>query len=187
MIEIDFNDQIENANLILNGVKNGVPIATYRAMNRSLITARSETSKEIRKKYNIKSRDIKDKSNTRITKASRNTLQSSITYAGRVIPLKNFSVKAPNSKSDRLKVAVKKGSKKPLNSAFIANLGKYGPGIFQRQTSQRKSSKQLYGPSVAHMVEEENVLDGIATKTKDMFEKRMDHEINVILKGYGIK
>lgn len=188
MIEIDMeHDQLEKAFLMLNGVKNGVPTALYRAMNRSLITAKSETSKEIRKRYNIKAGDVKNKANTKITKASRDTLLSSVTYSGRVIPLKNFSVKDAKSRTEMIKVAVKKGPKKPIPHAFVADLGKHGPGVFQRQTSRRNSSKQLYGPSIAHMVEEENVIEGIATKTKEMLDKRLDHEINAILKGYGIK
>lgn len=52
-------------------------------------------------------------------------------------------------------------------------------------TRRRDSSEQLFGPSPAHMMANENVLDKVEEAAQDTIDKRVEHEITRILNGYG--
>ena len=45
--------------------------------------------------------------------------------------------------------------------------------------------KQLYGPSTAQMLNNEEILDKMDETMRVTYEKRIEHEINRILNGYG--
>ena len=72
-----------------------------------------------------------------------------------------------------------------MESAYVADLGRYGVGVFERLTSRRATSQQLFGPSVAHMMENENVLEQVEGSAQETVDKRLEHEISRILNGYG--
>lgn len=185
MIEIT-SEQQERINLILSGIKNAPNRAFFNVINRALATVRSKSGKAIRETYNIKQSDVTANQNMSVKKASSGSLEGSITFGGTVIPLKRFKVTptAPAQRTVSVSVLKSQGGAR-LESAYVADLGKYGVGVFERLTSRRESSQQLYGPSTAHMMGNENVLEQIEEAAQDTIDKRVEHEITRILNGYG--
>ena len=161
MIEIT-NEQIERVNLLLGDIKGAPNRALFNVINRALGTVRSQSGKVIRETYNIKQSDITANQNMKMKRATAGDLVGSIEFAGTVIPLKRFKVSptAPAQRTVSVSVLRAEGGKR-LESAYVADLGKYGVGVFERLTRRRDSSQQLYGPSTAHMMGNENVLDKV--------------------------
>lgn len=185
MIEIT-SEQQERVNLLLNGVKNGPGKVFYNAINRGLDTVRSQSGKAIRETYHVKQGDITANQNMKMNRASAGDLVGSIEFAGTVIPLTKFKVSpsAPAQKTVSVAVLKETGGKR-LESAYVANLGRYGVGVFERLTRRRDSSEQLFGPSTAHMMGNDNVLDKVEKAAQETIDKRIEHEISRILNGYG--
>lgn len=184
MIEIT-NEQIERVNLIVGGIKKAPNKAFYNTINRALSTVRSKSGKMIRETYRIKQKDITSNQNMKMKRASMSDLEGRVEFAGTVIPLIRFKVTPSEPKRKTVSVSVlKEESGKRLQSAYVANLGKYGVGVFERLTSKRESSQQLYGPSTAHMMGNADVILKVEAAAQETINKRVEHEISRILNGY---
>lgn len=183
MIEIT-NEQIERVNLLLGNIKNAPNRAFFNIINRALGTVRSQSGKVIRQTYNIKQSDITANQNMKIKRATAGDLVGEIEFAGTVIPLKRFKV-SPSAPAQRTVSVLKAAGGKRLESAYVADLGKYGVGVFERLTRRRETSQQLYGPSTAHMMGNDDVLSQVEEAAQDTIDKRVEQEINRILNGYG--
>lgn len=183
MIEIS-NEQIERVNAVLRGIRNGSGRVFSNAINRALATVQSKSGDTIREVYNIKKRDISG--NQRMKRASSSDLAGEIEFAGTVIPLIKFRVSPSQPKRKAVSASVLKAEGgKRLAEAYVADLGVYGVGVFERMTQKRESSTQLFGPSVAHMAENANVLEKMEAVAQEKLNERIDHEITRILNGYG--
>ncbi|WP_113673750.1 phage tail protein [Vallitalea guaymasensis] len=184
MIEIT-NEQIERVNLILGGIKKAPNKAFYNSINRSLATVRSKSGKMIRETYRIKQKDITSNQNMKVKRATLSMLEGGIEFAGTVIPLIKFKTTPTQPKQKSVRVSVLKNETgKKLKSAYIANLGKYDVGIFERMTRKRETSMQLYGPSTAHMMSNIDVYQKVEKVAQETIDKRIEHEISRILNGY---
>lgn len=186
MIEIT-EQQINRVNALLGGIKNGPNKAFYNVINRALTTIRTKSGKMIRDSYNIKTGDVKSNQNMKLKRATVQDVEGSVLFAGTVIPLMKFKVNPSEPEQKKVTVSVlrSQGGKR-LEAAYVANLGKYGVGVFERLTSKRESSQQLYGPSAAHMMENADVLQKAETAAQETINKRVEQEISRILNGYGI-
>lgn len=184
MIEVT-NEQIERVNSILGGIKNAPNKAFYNTINRALTTVRSKSGKMIRETYQIKQSDITSNQNMKMKRASVSDLEGQILFAGSVIPLIRFKVSPSEPKHKTVSVSVLRAEGgKRLQSAYVANLGRYGVGVFERLTSKRETSQQLYGPSTAHMMGNEDVLLKVEAAAQETINKRIEQEISRILNGY---
>ena len=185
MIEITA-EQVERVNAVLGGLQNAPNKVFYNVINRALSTVRSQSGKPIAATYQIKQSEIKRNSNMRLKRATAGDLAGQIEVAGTVIPLMKFKVspKEPRRSTVSVQVLRESGGKR-LESAYVADLGRYGVGVFERLTSRRATSQQLFGPSVAHMMENENVLEQVEGSAQETVDKRLEHEISRILNGYG--
>ncbi|MCM1059664.1 MAG: phage tail protein [Eubacterium sp.] len=184
MIEIT-SEQVDRIHLLLGGIKDAPQKAIYNVLNRAVSTVKTTSSKEVRKTYKIKHSDLTSNQNIKTAKAGPSKLEAAISFGGNLIPLMKFNVnpKQPQKKTVSASV-LSSGGKTRLIHAYVANLGKYGVGVFERETSERDSSKQLYGPSAAHLVENKEVLNSIQTAAMNTIDKRIEHEISRILNGY---
>lgn len=184
MIEIT-EQQIDRVNLILGGLKNAPNKAFVGVINRALATVRSQSGKEIRRTYKIRQQDITSNQTMSLKRASGRNIEGSIEFAGALIPLMKFKVNPPAPQQKMVSVSVlQRGGGKRLLHAYVANLGRYGIGVFERETPKRNSSRQLYGPSTAHMMENEDVLSKVEAAAMETIDKRVEHEITRILNGY---
>lgn len=183
MIEISA-EQIDRIHSLLCGVKNAPQKAIHNVLNRAASTVKTASSREVRKTYKIKHGDLTSNQNIKISKAGPSKLEAVISFNGNLIPLIKFDVspKQPQRKIVSASV-LKSGGKKQLIHAYVANL-KYGVGAFERETSERDSSRQLYGPAAAVMVENDSVLKNVQEAAMNTIDKRVEHEISRILNGY---
>ena len=183
---IDLTAQAERVSLILHGIQKGPEKALYNAVNRGLSAVRTKSGKLIRETYFIKQSDLNANQRLTMKKATPSHIAGYIGFAGTVIPLKQFKVTPAEPKQQTVSVSVlrSEGAKR-LEAAYVADLGLYGPGVFERLTSKRETSQQLFGPSPAHMAEHENVLEQTSAIAQEVVNKRLEHEISRILNGYG--
>ena len=109
----------------------------------------------------------------------------SISYAGNVIPLLRFNTKY--SRNGLLQTQVKRnGASTILEHAFAEKV--FGPiGVFERVGYERFPVEQKYGPSTAHMMRNENVVEQMDETIRDTYERRLEHEITRVLNGWGGK
>lgn len=183
MIEITA-EQLDRIHLLLGGVKNAPEKVIHNVLNRAASTVKTTSSREIRKTYKIKHGDLTSNQNIKMSKAGPSKLEAAISFNGNLIPLIKFDVspKQPQRKTVSASV-LKSGGRKQLIHAYVANL-KYGVSAFERETSKRDSSRQLYGPAAAVMVENQSVLENIQQAVTETIDKRVEHEISRILNGY---
>ena len=183
MIEIT-SEQVERIHLLLGGIKDAPRNVIYNVLNRAASTVKTSSSKEVRKTYKIKHGDLTSNQNIRLTKAGRSHLEAAIYFAGNLIPLIKFSVVPKQPQRKTVSASVLNGGRSKLIHAYVTDLGKYGVGVFEHETSAGNTSRQLYGPSPAHMVENADVLNRVQAAAKDTIDKRIEHEISRILNGY---
>ena len=184
MIEIT-TEQTERISLLLGGIKNGMRDAIYNVLNRAVGTVISQTSKYVRQTYAIKHGDLNQNQNVKVSRASRSKLEATIMYAGTLIPLIKFHVDPKNPKRKTVTAStLVNGGAKQLSKAYVADLGVYGVGVFERETFKRDSSKQLFGPSPKHMIETSDVLLKVEAAAMETIDKRVEHEISRILNGW---
>lgn len=183
MIEIT-SEQIDRIHALLDGIPNATQKVVYSVLNRTVTNVKTTSSREVRKTYKIKSSDLTSRQNIKIAKAGPSRLEASIEFGGNLIPLMKFDVtpKQPQRKTVSASVLTS-GGKKQLVHAYVANL-KYGVGVFERETSKRESSRELYGPAAAVMVDNEDVLKKVQDSAIETIDKRVEHEISRILSGY---
>ena len=107
----------------------------------------------------------------------------SISYAGSVLPLLTFNTKY--SRDGRVQTQVKRnGGASTLQHAFVASI--YGPvAVFERVGAPRFPVEQKYGPSTAHMMQNDRVIEQMDETIRETYEKRMEHEISRVLNGWG--
>lgn len=187
MIEIT-ESQINRVDTILSGIKNARYKVFSNAINRGLTAGRTEGAKAIRQTYHVKAGDLTKYGKVRLDKASEGNSVGQIEFAGGVIPLMRFKV-SPTVANERKTVTaavLRNGAGAQVAQAYVTNL-KSGIGVFERITSKRESSQTLYGPSVAHMAENIDVLPRMEEKAQKTINERVEHEIGRILNGYGGK
>lgn len=178
------------------------PNAIANALNRSVSNISSNIVKETRKNYHIKATDVK--STLKTFKASRSKLSVEVKSQGKVLGLNKFKVSPMTvnpRRKNQLKIAVEKTGMKQIHGAFIANLN--GIKVFKgsgkkviptkgryvgRQNSRtkgplmREEINRLFGPSVPQMIGNEDVVENINHQAWITYEKRLNHEINRILR-----
>lgn len=108
-------------------------VAIMRAINRTLTMAKTATSKEIRKVYNIKAGNIKEA--LLLKKASRASLSGYITISGSPLPIIAFGARQT---SKGVSFAIMKGKRTVLPGAFITNVGNHR-GVFAKGSYKGKA------------------------------------------------
>jgi len=155
------------------------------ALNRAGKSAASNVSKEIRKQYTIKKKDLDQKVKT--TKGSLKNPEFVVEIPARGISLfefgspKQFGKPAPTkpgvkrrkrrkSKNAGVKVTVIKRRRQLFADAFIASM-QYGTGIFKRRSSKRGDVKLLYGTQAAQLFGSDQSVQLFADVAADRFAK----------------
>jgi len=177
-IKIDV-PKIKEAISLLDKTGKVVPRATAAALNRAIDSARTEAVRGMRETYTAKYGGLRKE--IKVKRASSSRLESEAGNKGHNLPLLQFRTsptKPPRRQPSSLTAMVRKGGKKPIPGAFVANLGKYGPGVFRRTGPQRRApAEQLYGPGVPIMLGEKGITARVMNKAHDTMGKRLDHEL----------
>ncbi len=191
-IEVDDIDGIRKR---LGGLGDKAPSVIANAINRTTTHIKKVMAEDVVGRYNTTSGAVKK--TIKISKATQAKLQGATVSKASPMALAKFKV-SPNRRvtykngkpSPNVYMAsVKKGeAPKPLNTdpkAFIAIMKETKhKGLFQRDKEKRKSYpiKQLFGPSVPQMIKNEKIIGHIQKEADSTLEKRMDAEINNILR-----
>ena len=172
---------LRDAQMFLVGIKKGYDAATSRAMNRAATSGRSAAVRTIREEYTIKASTVR--SNFKILKATRTSLEAIVYSKGPQIPLVNYRVSpktdTTGAKRKQVRVAVKKkGGLKPLGQSFI-----YKGRPLQRLGSSSLPVKEVYGPAIPLIAGNDAVQKNVEKTMEETFLKRLDHEVKYLLDG----
>lgn len=180
---------LKEAKLLLRTVKNGFPIATSRAINKSSSKTKTFMRKEAVKRYRVKSKDVT--SSMKLTRASRTNLNSQIRSTGKRIPLHKFRVSPKDPKfmpkGKMHKAAVFKGGSMKAIRGFTAKMPSGHIGVFERtgdyNSKGEEKIKENYGPSVPQMLGNKESLKIIEMETIRNIEENMSSETERLLRG----
>lgn len=183
MIEIT-EDTINRVQTILADVPRGAERALTNAINRSLTMAKSQSYKGVMAEYSIKRGVIKEYTSDSIEKASTGDICGVVRFAGEQIPLYKYSGTRPSAPV-KGKVFAGQKSPKAFEHAFYTNVTASKAGIFEREGKSRLPITQIMGSSMRSMVSNAVVMEQVYEETQEMFDKRLEHEIERLLAGYG--
>lgn len=190
MLEVR-SEQMERVHELLGDLPgNKTKAALSNAANRAMQTARGKVWEAVHKKYTVKRNAFYRETKIKLYRANTSAIGAGLEFKGHLIPLIDYNVKgyrAHEKRAVRLtKVKIFRDAEEILRHAYVANLGTYGEAVFERLAPRRDSSSQLYGPSAAHMAQNTEVSDDITTAAQETFDDRLEHEIDRILRGYGV-
>lgn len=188
-IRIDEANQatIERINKILAGVPGGAYKAAYNAMKRAGDTAKTRAGQFAAAEYTIPKStfmsNVKEKTHLTGGDHAGGVATLSISFAGTVLPLLEFNTRY--SRNGQLTTQVKRnGGAATLQHAFAEKV--FGPiAVFERVGAPRFPVEQKFGPSTAHMMQNENVVEQMDKTIQETFEQRAEHEILRVLNGWG--
>lgn len=176
---------LDRANKLLAGIPDGIWKASYSALRRAGDQAKTKAGRFAAAEYTINKGDFMRNvtSKTQVTGASGGVASLNISYRGNVLPLLTFNTRY--SRDGKVQTQVKRtGGSAVLEHAFAA--GVFGPvAVFERLGSKRFPVEQKFGPSTAHMMQNEQVVEKMDETIQEAFERRMEHEITRLLNGWG--
>lgn len=178
MIEVTA-EQVERVNKLLYQVPGGIQKVLFNSIKRGATTVKTKAAQEAARTYHISA--AKFKRSGKFNRSMGSELTAVVSFAGNLIPLIDFSVSY--GKNGGVMATVKKDGGGAIKSAFVANMG-YGSRVFERQGKSRFPVEQKYGPSAAHMIDNDEVKYRIEEKAQQTVDKRIEHELTRLLDGY---
>ena len=180
---------LDKAQKLLSGIKNGIERATSSAVNRSIITIKKDLKKDVTSNYAITSKEVE-----KTLSVKKANFKSPIGYIRSKSPRLSLYKFFKYKKSDgTLLVRVKKREKRKVvvgkdnlyGRPFLATMKNGHRGIFQRKASNRKATIQdLKTVSIPQMLGTKSVEEYVEDKAPKILEKNLDREIDRILKGH---
>lgn len=209
MAEITIEVDKEEVKKMLGDLSSQADKVIARAVNRTYSTGKVAIARETQKKYRITQKEIN--STLKIKKATKASPNAVLRYTdshknlshwnnGRAVK-PNKVIKWTRKRRGRgakpnvrtYKAAVMKGPAKKLegkfhNKPFLQEIknGRGGNfiGLFQRKYSLRDSPLvSVQAPAIPQIVKNEEVLAQFRRAAGLMLQKRLEHEIDVVLKG----
>lgn len=181
MIEIT-EDTINKVHTLLSEIPNGAEKVFSRAINRALVTARSEAYKGVTGEYAITRGVIKNYTTDNIKNASAGDTCGVLIFSGKQIPLYKYTTTKPR-KPGKGPVFGGQKTAKLISDAFYINVTQKKEGIFKRTSKDRLPIEQLFGSSMRSMVSNTVVMEEVYNKAQETLDKRIDHEISRLLGG----
>ena len=178
MIRIDVRSNIDQALRQHEADTRQIAIATYRALNRATDKAATETSREIRKVYNVKHRAVM--AALKKIKAGRANLRAQMHIEGFRIPLIEFDARWRHGQkvgaSARIKVG---GPRTQIPGAFIAQ-GRHGPAVFKRKGRARGPIYELLSVSVPQAFLNKRVVGAVNREANEMFLRTLAQQLRFL-------
>ncbi len=176
---------LDHVNKILAGFPGAAFKAAHNALRRAGDTAKTRAGQFAAAQYTISKGDFMRRvtEKTTVSGGSDGVAEVRVSFAGHVIPLLTFNTKF--GRDGRVQTQVKRnGGATALDHAFVAKV--FGPAaVFERLGASRFPVEQKYGPSTAHMMENDQVVEQMEATIRETFEARLDHETLRILDGWG--
>lgn len=154
--------------------------AIMRGLNRAIDSIATNSSREVRKEYNLKDRDVK----AALAKhyASKVTLSGNVTFRGRRVPLILFEARwrpgQPVGASARIRTG---GGRTTYKGAFIGTHGYTGAEqVFVRVGKERYPIKILRGISIPLAVRQKAVSVAVQAIAVETFNKNFNQQIKYL-------
>lgn len=172
---------LQRVTALLSSIPGAIPKASHAALKRAGESARTQAGRLAAAEYHI--------SQGGFTANSKQKVQTSetgmtIRYAGRVLPLLTFNTRYTRGGGSMFAQVRRDSGGGALRHVFTANIGGR-LGAFERKGPGRFPVEGKYGPSTAHMMQNEKVTEEMVKTMEETYDKRIEHEITRILSGYG--
>lgn len=176
--ELDRKDVRELERILQRFKGDEIVRCIIRATNRAAVHARKVGLKEIGKVYAIKPNQVRKQAVIR-----DEMLGTTIHVKGHMIPIADGSTDGMVRYKGKVQpkgifVQVKKGSGSLVPRSFD-----YGGRFFARTSKKRFPIKGLYGPSVPQLFGNPDVVEAMEEAGMDMYEKRLEHELDRLIGG----
>lgn len=193
---------LNDAKVLLRNVEGGLEKAVMRSINRSLTSGKTALTKGIRKTYTVNREALSDAIS--VTRASMSRLEGSVNAKGKPLSARHFAhdpagKDTTGSSRKTVRIAIKKGKTSALKTGFIwdGGWGTEKHAIYLRSGGKVRATKgrhagkkymvdklkKMTGPSVPQMAGNEEVSEAVEKRVQEIFERRLTHETNRILKG----
>lgn len=171
--------------------------AVAKALNRANAGVKTDASRVVRNRYNIKAGTIKKTFETG-RRASVKSLTASTRSTGSRSPLIAFSASParPGGRKPPGGVSVKvRNSRKKIAGSFVAKMKNGHVGVFKRSGDYGRNDdggleriEELHTLAVPQAIEwEEKAKGKISDLAAERFDKRLDHEVGRALEKMGAK
>lgn len=210
-VEVVGQDAFRQAAEQLAEIPGGIDQALKSATKRAASYLRTQSTKEIRQRYDITRKNIRAEQNVKISYRYFNGIEARITFRGNKIPLFRYGGAAPKEpavNAEKTVMAIVNGQLRPVHpgvaasghqltstgptkfsNAFVARMQSGHTGIFERTGGKTVTGdaaiKEIMGSSVPQMLGSEEVQESLVEKTMGKMEERLTHEVNRILNGWG--
>lgn len=179
---VDIRADLKQASRLMKQMERITPKAAVSALNRAASSARTAGVRKVRERYTIKAKDVNAVFKI-VGKPSASSLEAVLRAKTGSMPLINFqtSPSKPVGKQPKagVKATVLRGKRSVLKHAFVTKVGSGGHvGIFERSTRKRFPIKEIFGPPIPQMLNNEDVREEIEKTFADTFESRIGHEID---------
>lgn len=179
-------DSLDRVTKLLAGINGGAKKAVGSALARAAAAGKTAVKRPITQDYAISQSEFlaQTKNINHFTQDGDGGLSVVFGFAGHVIPLMKFNTRVDSS--GRVTTQVKRSSAGAvLEHAFKSQVGSH-TGIFERDGAERFPIRELFGPATPQMMySDENVTDTVETTMAETYEKRIEHEIDRLLNGWG--
>lgn len=191
MIQTQLTADMSSIEDMLDNLKAKAPNVLRNAINRTVTNVKKNIAMKTSSMYFIKSSDVKK--TIKISKATKTKLCGIVKSSSGMIALSKFRVtpnRAVSYKNGKpnprfYKAGVKRaGGVKKLDKsprAFITTMKSGHVGVFERTSKQSFPIRQLYGPSVPQMVENNLIIKKITEDANITLSKRIEAEVNYLL------
>ena len=180
---------VENAERMLKGLKDGFPKVMARSLNKTTMQLKTAMIKLIRTRYNYKAKTLRDR--FQIQKATYTHQSASLKSSGYGVHLSDIVGTRFLAKSRQgIKVNVKKatGVKRLPHALMAKGVGSGKIIVFQRADSGGRMVKRLpikaqYAPNPEVLYNSHQNWPDLAAEGKKILNKNFAHELDVVLKG----
>lgn len=170
--------------LALANVKNGMPRAVTRAINRTLTTVRAQAARDVAADIGVPIRQVADR--MVITKARFEVPAGRIRISGRRLRLIDLRASGPEpSRGKGRGVSYSLGgARRRIERAFIATMRSGHRMVAKRKPgAPRLPIVELYGPSIPRVAGKKAIRDAMHALGLKTLERNLQHEVRFLRAG----
>ena len=186
MIDLEISaDDLKKAGERLAGIKDGIPRAMMRAINRTVKAAQTIEVKAVQDEADIPPKKIKATISFKYARLA--DLNGETVSKGYRLPLIYFDPKPKQVTKKRpaggvSAVTSKRRGRETFEGSFIGHWPKGARNVLERSGAERFPIQIVRGPSVPEVLEERGVSETVERVARERLILRFNHEVNFLLK-----
>lgn len=178
---------LDAARVLLAHLPGAMERAAARAVNRTTASVKKAAAEKTAEEYYTKQKNVKETMS--VSKATPKKLVATLMSKGTRIPLSAFKI-SPNKVDSKnraiMQAQVKRtGSGGVIRRAFLVKFASGHTALMERRGRPRLPIDELYGPAVPQMMSQQPVMSVMSKESEAVLSKRMEHEVDAVLKGYA--